>query len=517
MASPQQLNINQELLPNAPLVFQQESFKGGMNQQVDPTRLQFDEYPLLINGRTRYGVVEPVELPADADPQGTLDGRKVQGVYSAGPYFIVFADGKCFYKNSADILGAFIQMPGFQMDPFVDTIYAEQVPTSSMNYVRKLDDGTNINGGVNLFTSQAGSPQCLVCQDSINQPRLIFEDGTTRVSLTYDEWTIDNREYIPIGTIMMYLNGILYCWGPVMNGNVKLNARQLFRSVTGRPLDFVVNIDTTGNKGGDASTTSYAVDFDEVTCMVRMNSNVGAFFVSTAKNSYLVTPVLTGLLPFNEPLFTTQPLFNTGPVNNFSLADLVGDAVFIDFGGVRSFNAVLQNRNEGRNLPFSKKVALLFATIIQTSTAAFSFDDYVFFAVDTIYGRGVLVYDTIQSCWVGLDIYDNFAAGEYILQFCEVKVGVTRRLFCRPVFMQSAMTVSLNKECVRPKLKELSKKVFAKFFFVACKCMCNIKFKGFTFYHRNDASNIPSRISTIKKKIFRQAFIQEHCKSLVML
>ena len=83
------------------LIFSQESFDGGMNQQVDPTRLQNNEYPLLVNGRTRYGVVEPVKLPENADPQGTLDGMLIQGIYAAGPFLLFFANGK-----TATLMGA---------------------------------------------------------------------------------------------------------------------------------------------------------------------------------------------------------------------------------------------------------------------------------------------------------------------------------------------------------------------------------------------------------------------------
>lgn len=431
MPSPQVENPIQQILPEDKLIFQQDSFSGGMNQQVDSTRLESNEYPLAVNCRTRYGVVEPEKLPADADPQGTLTGRKIQGTYSAGPYFIVFADGKAYYKNVTQPNSAFNVFVGFLLDANVDNIYAEQVPASSMNFGRKLTTAADISGGVTLFSSVNGSPQCLVCQDGINQPFLIFEDGTVRRANSYDAWTTDNREYVPIGHMMLYLNGILYIVADVVKDSFISPKRQIFRSVQGRPLDFVINIDNDGNKGGDASTTSYAVDYDEITCITRVNASNGSFFISTAKNSYLVTPDYTGPLPFNQPTFTTQYLFNTGPINQFSLCDKTGDACFIDFGGIRSFNAVLQDKNEGRNQPFSKKVALMFASLTQTLTAAVTFDDYSFFAVNTIYGPGVLVYDTIQETWVCLDIYDNFEADEYIIQFCEVKVGSTRSLFCR--------------------------------------------------------------------------------------
>lgn len=437
MASPQQASPFQDVIEKQKtIIFQQESFEDGMNQQVDPTRLKSTEYPLLVNGRTRYGVVEPVLLPANADPQNSLLNKKVQGIYSAGPFILIFADGKAYYRNVTLPLAPFTMITGgFQLNPLADTVWAEQVPASSKNFKRSLVNATSNTSGVNLFSSIAGSPQCVVAQDGSSQPWLIFEDGTSEIASTYLEWDKDNnREYVPIGSMMMYSSGVLYIVGDVMTDSLTTKRRQIYRSVTGRPLDFVINIDINGDKGGDANTTSYAVDYDEITCIKKLNSNDGSFFIGTAKNGYMVIPITVGVaLPFNEPVFTTVPLFNTGPLNQFSMTDKSGDACFIDFGGIRSFNAVLQNRNEGRNLPFSKKVALMFATIVQlgTNVCSITYDDYCLFSVYTIYGYGVLVYDTIQEIWIGIDIYDNLAANETIVQFCEVKVGTTRKLFAR--------------------------------------------------------------------------------------
>jgi len=431
MPSPDlQPNSLQQSLETNTLIYNQQSFAGGMNQQTDPTDLQPNEYPLLINGRTRFGDVEPVQVLVDADTQGTLAGLNVQGIYSAGPFFIVFAGGKAFYRDVSSNSSAFIQIAGFAMSSSVDTIFAEAVPISSLNYIRRLADADSNTSGIELFSATAASPQCLVCQDGVNQPRLIFPDGSSRQAGTYTDWTTSNREYVPIGKQMMYLNGVLYIAALTMTGSLANPSAQIYRSVTGRPLDFVINIDINGDKGGDAETTSFAVDYDEITCLQKVNSNEGGFYVGTAKNSYLVIPVTTGSLPFNEPLYRIQPLFNTGPLNNFSVCDIMGDTALIDFGGIRSFNATLQTRNEGRNLPFSKKISLLFTTLVQEVTAAISYDDYAFFAVETIYGRAIVVYDTITQTWVGLDIYEELV-GVAIEQFCEVKIGVTRKLYIR--------------------------------------------------------------------------------------
>ena len=111
-------------------------------------------------------------------------------------------------------------------------------------------------------------------QDGINQPWLIQLNElinilTARKLNTYNQWSnvssgANSREYVPIGKQMMYLNSILFIVAP--------NGRSIYRSVSGRPLDFMVNIDVDGKKVpseiiGGAASVSFAADFDEITCI----------------------------------------------------------------------------------------------------------------------------------------------------------------------------------------------------------------------------------------------------------
>jgi len=216
---------------------------------------------------------------------------------------------------------------------------------------------------------------------------------------------------------MAFAGGKLY----VSNGN------KIYHSVTGRPLDFVINVDNNGDKGGDADTTFHAVDFDDITALKRMNADNSSLYVGTRKNSYSVTPNTNSLI-FGEPTFNNTFLFNTGTLNNNSFIDLLGDFALIDNNSIRSFNAILNFKNEGANSPFSAIISPLFKSINQSVTAAITFDNFGLFAVETIYGPAILTYDTISKTWCGLDIYETLA-GASIKQFAEVKTATAHRLF----------------------------------------------------------------------------------------
>jgi hypothetical protein len=404
------------------LEFIQNKFSGGMNRLEDSTQVGENEYPLLINGRNRLGTIKPIPKPVE-DMTGlpSVIG-KIQGLYTAANYGLVFADGKAFYKDYSVSNSIWNQVAGLQMDAGVDVIYIALVESSTINYVRKLDVADEINGVVNISGVASSTPRAVVVQDGISQPWIILPDATARQTKAYGEWSVDDREYVPIGTLMVYdeEDAILYVYD---------NLRKLlYRSVSGRPLDFVVNIDTTGNKGGDATTTAHAVSFETVTGLQKLNVQEGGFFVSTPKVSYRVVPDFTFTV-FGEPVFTNRPMFTTGVLNQFSTIEALGDTVFIDYNGIVSFNAVELYRNEGRNSPFSQKIAAILEDVQQDNlVCAGKFDNYVLFSVKTIYGPAVIVYDELRNVIVALDMY---AGVERIVQFAEIKTPSLRKLLFR--------------------------------------------------------------------------------------
>lgn len=409
-----------------------DDFSGGLVGNKHPTRLAPNEYALMINGRTRNGTVDPIKLP---EAITTLAGKK-QGIYAAGSIMVVFVNGEAYYRDFAGTDASFKKVAGgFLLDSNVDFIYAELVPASTLNFKRLPQELRTVavaNGPVSLTLPVSSSPGAVLAQDGINQPWVILSDGTSRVTQNYSEWDAEElngalREYVPIGKFMRYSNGILYMVGKDEDGKFT----RFIRSVSGRPLDFMVNIDRDGNKQatedlGGAHTVGINVDYAELTALARTNAPDGSIFVSTSQNSYLVSPDFQNSL-FGEPTFRATGLFSTGALNNFSFIDISGDMALIDFSGLRSFNAVMQLQNEGRNSPFSMQVHKYLGELVQNVACATTFDNYALFAVDTIYGSGIIVYDTMTKVFVSLDLYPNVTGK--IKQFCEIKTTTNRRLF----------------------------------------------------------------------------------------
>lgn len=394
-----------------------------MNMEFDPTRLDMEEYPLLVNGRVRNGVVEPIYAPDNITDQLPIGVTKIQGIYAAGIYILVFADGLAFYKN-VELDAPFVQIADFAMSPDVERIYVALLPASTINFKRSAGDSAN--APITLTSTIGSSPQAVICQDGINQPFIITPDGNARVTQNYEQWAPDNREYVPIGTICVHSSGVLY----IVKDNL------IYRSVTGRPLDFMVIVDGDGNKlpteaEGGAFQVSHSVGYNNITAMHKLPINDGSLLVTTLTSSHMVVPSFDITL-FGEPTFSNVDLFATGSPNSFSFADILGDSAFIDLEGIKSFNAVLQSRFEGQNAPFSKRISKLFTvenndTIVQPPTVcAGEHDNYALFSVSTVYGNAVVVYDTIREVFVGIDIYDGV---DMITQFAEIKLSNTRRLF----------------------------------------------------------------------------------------
>ena len=397
--------------------FLQRDFSGGFRLDMDKSKLGESEFFGLINGRSRFSNIQPILCPSQPDG---LPAGKYQGVYAADRYAIVFVSGNAYFKDFTNASAGFVQIEGFSMDATVDYIYATLVPVSSNNYTRTSLG--NPEDGVSFGSAVVGSPQVVVVQDGINQPWLILPDGSSRKAFSYSEWTTSLREYVPIGKQMTYSSGRLYI--------VATDGRTIYRSVTGRPLDFVVAVDTNADQiadteeGGGATKTHFSVDFNSITHISAANAGDGALLVTTAKNSYMVTVNYQTAI-YAEPGFNVTPLFSTGAINQFSVVDILGDQALVGFAGIRSFNAAMQLNNEGRNAPFSSRIFKLFEGVVQLDPAAVTFDDYALFAVDTIYGPAVLVYDTLRQVYNGIDIYEGVGS---IKMFAEVKVLGSRSL-----------------------------------------------------------------------------------------
>lgn len=378
-------------MPVPALSYTQSDFSGGMNLLDIDTALQPNEYRVGINIRNRFSVPTPIKSETVI-----MDGLPsplgfIQGLYSFGNLLVLFAGGLAWYKRPSD--DQWIDIPGFLMSTAVDRYYCQAVPVSSLVYDRS--GGGNPSAPVTLLnTTTTPSPAVLVVQDGVNQPWLIFPDASNRQAQTYAEWSLIQKEYVPVGKQMVYFNGILFV--------VSADGKSVYRSVSGRPLDFVVAVDGAGNKVSDASNTSFAIDSNEIKLFSQLNAD--SLVAITAYAAYSITLDFTDTI-FGEPRFNRTYLFQAGATNQFSFADILGDYAFIDKEGLKSFNAVTQIKFEGNNSVFSLSVAALFHEIIQTDPCVGSFDNYTLFAVKTNYSpNSILVYDNIKKKFVSVDI-----------------------------------------------------------------------------------------------------------------
>ena len=402
--------------------FKQNDFRGGLNLFDTGETIGVNQYALAYNVRNRTAELTPVK---DANEDKDAPYGKKQGLFAFDKFLILFVDGLAYYKDIHADSQKWIQIESIVMDPKVEYIYTQAVPTSTENFDRKLESDDQVSGNAteqtikkSIFGNDIGTPAGLICQDGINQPWIIFEDGSARKIQTYDKWTRDKREYVPIMTKMAYVDGILF-------GISGTDGRTLLRSVTGRPLDFVVNVDTKGEKGGDADTTSYAVTYNPITSLQVFSA--GKLLAAT-KNRCFPIGLNYDKQYFNEPSFTNNEDFSAGVVNQYSFIDVLSDRCFIDTDGIRSFIASNQDKNEGRNSVFSIGITKIMEGIPQEefSSAAIVFNDYALFAIATTIGPVIAVYEIKREQWVSID---DFKIGA-VKQFAIADQSVLPVLYC---------------------------------------------------------------------------------------
>ncbi len=412
-----------------------------MNLLVDDTRLGPDEYREAFNVRNRFDVLDQIRT---AKELLSPSGRK-QGIFTFGDYILLFVEGFCYYQLR-DQDGAWQLVDEFHMRTVTAKVYTVVVPVNTTNYWRLSAATANgasadaagrptIQTNPAIGTVAFGNVSGVLVQNGIDQPWFIWVDSTgsvrARETKKYSDWSFDpngtdNREYVPVGTIMEWWMGALHVVSP--------DSETIYRSVTGRPLDFVINVNLTGQKAdteaqGGAASTSYSVGVGGITCLRAMSdgslfvacSNVICFAVTIDRSNNARTL-------WGEPTFIRQTLFNAGCVNERSIVDVLGDTAFVDVDGLRSYNAVQQYQNEGRNSVFSLKVAALFKGVSQANatTATISFDNYALFSVYTIYGYAIIVYDTLNQCYSSIDLQTE---GMAIKQFAKIELTTTR-LYC---------------------------------------------------------------------------------------
>lgn len=429
--------------------YNQQSFAGGMKLSLEDNQLDPDEYRVAFNVRNRFGKLDQI-LSSVLD-ETTPAGIK-QEMVTFGSYEILFVSGSAYYKYY--LSNNWTKIAGFTMNPLAPRYWTKAVPVATTNYLRFAGSFTLSGSGFssssepinvnNVAGAGAGNLPGLLVQDGVNQPRFIFLDSNLlpvcRITQKFEEWSItftnatnlvvseDAREYVPVGKSMEFVDGILYIASP--------DGTKIYRSVEGRPLDFVVAVSSAlvtvspfkQVGAGDADATAYTVGVGDIAVLRAMQD--GSLFVgagnanfSVAKNMNLGAPMV-----FGEYTFLRNFLFNAVCLSDRTIFDSIGDTRFITLTGVRSFNAISQTRNEGRNLPFTTDIRAAFGDegnpIIQDAaySAAILFNDYELYAVNTIFGPAIAVYDTIKQCWSSFDVSQT--GGKRVKQFAKIELSI---------------------------------------------------------------------------------------------
>jgi hypothetical protein len=447
-----------DVIPQRGAEYNQESFIGGMNLLGDDSRLATNQYKAGFNLTNRYDVLDGV-LESQEDT-AVPSGIK-QEMVTFGLFEIIFVAGYAYYKFYTDT--GWTKIDNFKMSVEAPRYWTVAVPIATTNYVRlsiatsNSDTSTNAAAGIiqrNVAGAFGGNLPGLLVQDNISQPMFIFLDATTskpiaRTTQTYAQWSItytdatnvtiapsgDKREYVPVGNAMTWEDGVLYITS--QDGNF------IYRSVSGRPLDFVINVVNTlatnapfvQTGGGDATTTSYSVGVGGITTLRPLSS--GGIFVAASNANFAVTKNMSNNAPkiFGEYTFIRTFLFNANCITDRGIIDTIGDTRFIDLTGVRSFNAVAQTQNEGRNTPFTAAIQPAFVkgsgsnfalTITQdpANVAAILFDNYELYAMQTVFGPAICKYDTVNSCWTSFDV--SQVDGKRIKIFSKIELAILR-------------------------------------------------------------------------------------------
>lgn len=407
--------------------FRVDNFVAGMRLDYrDAAKRPGGSYPLGVNVRSRNNTIAPVPDPLNVThPFWEL----VQGHMAMGKWHVVVADGEAWICDTS-ISTEYTQLNGYTLSSTTPEVWMEVVPLSTLVYMRQLTS-TDSKSEVILseripqlangfYNSQGGGLPCMIIQDGINQPMLVHPDAsgstfTCRRAKNYSEWTRENPEYVPIGYNMLYVGNKLYIVGK--SEYAYEDRRVIFHSVTGRCLDFMVNIRQDGTAepveaDGSARTVAHSVDFDAIKCIARTSSSAASFLISTDSRTWMVQPS-RDVTQFGEPTFPNDIYIGpAGAVGQQAIVELINDTAVIAPRGIRSFNAVAQTQSEAKHSVLSSVVSDLF-TNMQTSGCAIVHDNYTLFGVNTRYGSSILVYDNtaneaaVAGRFVSLDIYSG--------------------------------------------------------------------------------------------------------------
>jgi len=381
--------------------FTQRSFVGGMSAAYNRTKTPENGYPVGFNCRVRENVVEGAFRPVPKKvPPGTL-----QAIFALDDKLILVAGGAVYTVNPD--ANTTTRIGSGLLSAAADIVYHENVPAPTSFFMR------DSNGDLIYNSAISTQPDCAVLQDGTTQPVLITPSLGTRALGTYATWSFSNPEYVPIGKQMCFSGNALYIVSPT--------GRAIYRSVSGRCLDFVVAIDSSdGSKQGDASTTSIAVAAATLTAIVP--AQAGGFIATTFYSTY--AGIIDAAVDdnFGEPYIQPAALFPVGAVGPYAFTQILGETAFVSPAGIQSFNQTSQFLRESNNTALGAPISPYLVRPIQQVACATA-DDYVFFGLETVFGDGIVVYDTRLNVFVSIDLVGR------VKEFAVLRTGGIDRLF----------------------------------------------------------------------------------------
>lgn len=337
-------------------------------------------YRVGLNCRVRENAIVGAFKPVRIDTPDAIH----QAVFTFDDQLLVVIAGSTYKLVGNEV--QFLNVPS--MDGTVDQVFHELVPAPSNFFMKQGGATETYNSVISTYAEAA------ILQDGINKPALINSNLSSRRAQGYDEWSYNQPEYVPIGKQMAFSGNKLYVASP--------DGRKIYQSVSGRPLDFVLNIDdSTGAKQGDANTTYIAVSAAALTALVPAQGS--GFLAFTHYQGYTGLP--DGNFPefFGEPYIRPDNLFPVGAVGQQSFTFSKGESLFVSSAGIQEFNQVMQQQRQSNASPFGAPILSILNRPL-TRVATCTVDDYVFFGVSTIYGDGILVYDNIIEAFVSIDL-----------------------------------------------------------------------------------------------------------------
>ncbi len=354
----------------------QDTYLGGMAAQFDATKTALNQYRFGLNVRNRRNVIEPAFRHVKIE---TPSGIK-QATFALDDDLILVCAGVAYVMTGA----SFRNLGTTGLSSKADRIYHENVPAPSNTLV-----------GPDKVPSSTVSttPLYAVLQDGLNQPALITDALAIRAANTYNQWSYDTPEYVPVGTLMAFSGSKLFI--------ADSDRTRVFQSVSGRPLDFVLAFDsTTGNPISDASGTAVSVATARLTAL--KPAQAGGFVATSLYQTYAAIPVPEFLI-YEEPYLQPQPLFPVGSVGQDSFAAANGDTLYVSPTGIQLYNQTAQTLRESNMHPLGASVASLLVLPV-AQAAAVTVDDYTFIALETVFGPGILVFDNQTGRFVGIDL-----------------------------------------------------------------------------------------------------------------